>query len=380
MFEGTRFMIARTLSIMRKEFLHVGRDPRTLAIMFLIPLMWLFLLGYSTISDVEHLSTAVLDRDRTPESRELVNIYQASNYFDIVRYVENQDELGHLLDSGQVRAGLVIPAGYSRDLERGERVKISFMIDGTDPNVASTAFAAAQSVGQAQSVKIIEQRTGLNLAEQPGLDVEPRVWYNPDMESPNFLIPGLIGIIIQMQATMLTSMAIVREREGGTIEQLIVTPIRPYELILGKVVPYAFISFGDLVMVLVLGVVWFGVPVHGSIPLLLVLSIFFLLASLGIGLFISNVTRTQQESMLLTIFTLLPSIFLSGFFFPVEAMPLVLQYVSKIIPLTYALIIIRGIVMKGIGLEVLLNEVITMGLFAVVILILAASRFRKRLE
>ncbi len=373
-------MSGRVLPIMYKEFIHIVRDPRTLVTMIIMPLMQLFLLGYAATVDVEHLTTAVLDHDRTTESRELISTYQASNYFDIVRYVESQAELGYLLDSGRVRAGLVIPPGYGRHLERGEQTQISFMIDGADPQVARTAFAAAQSVGQAQSVKIIEKRTGINLAEQPGLKVEPRVWYNPDMESANFLIPGLIGMILQMQATTMTALAIVREREIGTIEQLIVTPIRSYELILGKVVPYAFIVFGQMVMVLGAGVWWFKVPVHGSIPLLLALSSFFLLTSLGFGLFFSTVANTQQEAMFLTMFSMLPAVILSGYFFPVESMPLVLQYVSKVIPLTYALVIIRGIIMKGVGLEILLSQVIALSIFMVVILALAATRFRKRLE
>ncbi len=373
-------MIRRTLSVMRKEFLHIIRDPRTLASMFFMPLMMLFVVGYAVAGDVDHLATAVLDHDRTTESRALISTYQASNYFDVVRYVESQDQLGRLLDSGQVRAGLVIPAGYSRDLERGEEVQVSVMIDGSDPNVANTAFAAAQSVGQAQSVKIIEKRMGISMAEQPGLKVEPRVWYNPDMEGVNFLIPGLIGMILQMTATQLTAMAIVREKEMGTIEQLIATPIRPYELILGKVVPYTFVAFSNLAMVLGVGVWLFKVPVHGSIPLLLALSSFFLLASLGVGLFFSTVANTQREAMLLTVFTLMPSIFLSGYFFPIEAMPVVLQYVSKLIPLTYALVITRGIIMKGVGLEILLDQVIVLGIFMVAILTLAISRFRKKLE
>ncbi len=373
-------MIGRILPIMYKEFIHVRRDPRTLVTMIVMPLMQLILLGYAATVDVEHLTTAVLDHDRTSESRALVRTYQASNYFDVVRYVESQDQLSRLLDSGRVRAGLIVPPGYGRRLERGEQAQVSFMIDGSDPQVARTAFAAAQSVGQAQSVRIIEQRTGLNLAEQPGLKVEPRVWYNPDMESANFLIPGLIGMIMQMQATTMTALAIVREREMGTIEQLIVTPIRPYELILGKVVPYALIGFGQMVMVLALGVVWFGVPVHGSVPLLLALSSFFLLASLGFGLLFSTVANTQQEAMFLTMFSMMPAAILSGYFFPVEAMPLALQYVSKVIPMTYALVIIRGIIMKGVGLEILLSQVIALGIFMVAILALAATRFTKRLE
>jgi ABC-2 type transport system permease protein len=373
-------MSTRLWPIMRKEFLHIFRDPRTLAIMFLIPIVQLILLGYAATTDVEHLRTAVLDEDRTPESRALIAAYQASNYFDITYYVRDEEELARLVDSGRVRAGMIIPAGYGRDLTRGKRAQISFVIDGSDPNVANTAFAASQSVGMAQSVEVARTMLGVDPEEQPGIDVRPRVWYNPEMKSANFMIPALMGMILQYLTTLLTALAIVREREQGTIEQLIVTPIRPIELVLGKVVPYIVIAFFDLGEVLLIGVFWFGVPIRGSIALLLALAALFLFTSLGIGLFISTISRTQQEAMLSTFLILLPTIFLSGFFFPIEAMPRALQLISAIIPLRYLLVIIRGIILKGVGLELLADQVIALAVFGVVIMTLAATRFRKRLE
>jgi ABC-2 type transport system permease protein len=373
-------VIVRILSITRKEFLHILRDPRTLAVMFLIPVVQLLLLGYAATTDVKHLSTAVLDQDRTPRSRELVEAYRASNYFDITHYLDSEEEMARAVDSGAVRAGLIIPAGYERALARGEQVKVGFVIDGSDPNVANIALAAAQGVGQAQSIEVLEQALGGRLENAPGIEVHPRVWYNPSMESANFMIPGLIGTILTMVTMLLTAMAIVREREQGTIEQLIVTPIRSIELIIGKVTPYVFIAFWDLLEILAIGVWWFGVPVHGSVPLLLALSGIFLATSLGLGILISTVSKTQQEAMLLTFFILLPSIFLSGYLFPIEAMPPLLQAISKLIPLTYVLTIVRSIILKGVGYEVLSGEVAALAIFGAVMLVLAAARFRKRLE
>ncbi len=372
-------MIGRPLSIARKELLHIFRDPRTLAIMFLMPVVQLLLLGYAATTDVKHLATAVLDQDRSARSRALIEAYRASGYFDIVRYVDDEEELAWAVDSGAARAALLIPAGYELALKRGEQVKVGFVIDGSDPNVATTALAAAQGVGQAQSVEIVRQAVGSRLEAVPGIEVHPRVWYNPEMDSTNFMIPGLMGMILQMLTMLFTAIAIVREREQGTIEQLIVTPIRPLELILGKVAPYVVIAFLDLLEILAIGVFWFGVPIHGSVPLLLGLSFLFLLTSLGFGLLISTISKTQQEAMMLTFFVMLPSIFLSGYFFPVDAMPLFLQYVSKVIPLTYILVIVRAIILKGVGLQVLAGDAVALGMFGAVVLTLAAARFNKRL-
>ncbi len=373
-------MILRLVSVARKEIIHILRDPRTLAVMFLMPVVQLLLLGYAATTDVKHLATAVLDEDRTARSRDLIEAYRASGYFDIAAYVDSQDQLATAVDSGAVRAGLLIPAGYQETLDRGRKVKVGFVIDGSDPNVANTALAASQSVGQAQSVEVVQQALGARPAFAPGIEVHPRVWYNPAMDSTNFMIPGLMGMIMQMLTMLFTAIAIVREREQGTIEQLIVTPIRPLELILGKVAPYVVIAFLDLVEILAIGVLWFDVPIHGSVPLLLGLSSLFLLTSLGLGLLISTVSKTQQEAMMLTFFVMLPSIFLSGYFFPIDAMPALLQHLSKVIPLTYVLVIVRAIVLKGVGFEILAGEVAALAVFGVIVLALAAGRFRKRLE
>ena len=373
-------MLVRTLSITRKEILHILRDPRTLAVMFLIPVVQLLLLGYAATTDVRHLPTAVLDRDRSSRSRALVDAFRASDYFDLVSYVDGEDALVRAMDSGQVRAGLIIPTSYAQALERGEKVRVAVVIDGSDPNVAKTALAAAEGLGQAQSVEVVQAALGSRLEAVPGIEVHARVWYNPSMESANFMVPGLIGVILSMLTMLLTSMSIVREREQGTIEQLIVTPIRPGELIVGKVTPYVVIAFWDLLEILFIGVWWFGVPVRGSVPLLLALSAVFLATSLGLGILISTLSKTQQEAMMLTFFILLPSIFLSGYFFPVAAMPPLLQHVSKLIPLTYVLVIIRAVILKGVGFEMLQSEVLALAIFGVAVLAIAAARFRKRLE
>jgi ABC-2 type transport system permease protein len=370
----------RTLAVVRKEFIHIFRDSRTLAVMFLIPIIQLVLLGYAATTDVDHISTVVLDQDRTAQSRDLVDTYGASGYFDINYHVPSEEGLARLVDGGKARAGLLIPAGYGRQLARDGTAQISVVIDGSDPSIANAALSAATAVGQAKSAEIVQRRLGIDPEAQPGLEVRPRVWYNPELASANFMIPGIIGTIMQLLTTFLTSMAIVRERERGTMEQLIVTPLKSYELIIGKLIPYVFIAFLDTLEVLAVGSLWFGVPIRGSLLLLLALSVLGLMTSLGLGLFISTVSNTQQEAMLLSYLIQLPSIFLSGFMFPIAAMPRVLQYVSYVVPLTYFLIIVRGIILKGIGLELLIEQVVAMAIFGVVILTLSAARFRKRLE
>ena len=373
-------MILRTLALIRKEFLHIIRDPRTLFVMFLMPVIQLVLLGYAATTDIEQLRTAVADGDKSEASRELINAYRASNYFDIALYVESEKQLEYLVDAGQVKAGLIISAGYGESVANGEQAQVAFVIDGSDPSVANTVLAASQSVGQAQSMRIMERTTGIDPDDLPGVQVRPRVWYNPEMKSANFMIPGLMGMILYLLTALFTSMSIVREREQGTIEQLIVTPVKPLELIIGKITPYVFIAFISVLEVLAIGVFWFGVPIKGSLGLLLGLSALFLLTSLGIGIFISSVAYTQQEAMLLVFLTMFPTIFLAGFFFPIEAMPGWLQALTYIVPLRYMLVIIRGIILKGVGLQILRQEVIALIIFGIAITLLAATRFRKKLE
>lgn len=373
-------MLRRTLSLIRKELLHIIRDPRTLAIMIVIPLIMLVVLGYAATTDIKHLRTAVYDADKTPQSRDLIEAYEASNYFDVVAYVENESDLAYLIDHDDVRSALVIPTGYGRQMAANERAEVAFLIDGSDPAVANTVFAASQQVGQAISIETLEEQLGTSVGRLPGIEVKPRVWYNPNLESAYFMIPGLIVIVLFLFTTLFTSTSIVRERELGTIEQLIVTPVRPIELVVAKVVPYILVSFFVIIEVLTIGRIVFGVPINGSISLLLGLSSLFLVTALALGIFISSLARTQVEAFLMTFATIMPTIFLSGFYFPIEAMPRWLQLISYVIPARYGLIIIRGIILKGVGLEILMEQVVAILIFGAIIVTLASTRFKKKLE
>ena len=375
--------LTRLASLIRKEFIQIARDPRTLYIVIAIPVVQLFLLGYTATTDVRNVPMAVFDQSRSPDSRRLLDAFRVADYFRLAFDVDSEDQLRHLIDDGEARAGLVIPPDFSANLLAGDTAHLAFVLDGSDPNVASTSLAAAQLIGQSYSTAItfdrIERR-GLSGAIQPALEVRAQVWYNPDLVSAYFMVPALIGMILQLTTSMLTATAIVRERERGTIEQLIVTPIRPSELIVGKITPYVLIAFFDTIEILVVGTLWFHVPIRGSLGLLLALSGLFLVSSLGIGLVVSTIARTQQEAMMLTWFTLLPTIFLSGFFFPLAAMPPFLRGLSYFIPLRYYLTVIRSVLLKGVGMSSLGMEIAALAAFGVVTMTAAALRFRKRLD
>ncbi len=376
-------MGSRLLPIMRKEFIHIIRDPRTLVVMFLTPLIQLILFGYAATSDVRNISMAVYDQSRTPQSRHLVEAFVQSGQFSVARTVASDQELARLVDNGTVRAGLIIPPTYANDLIGGRGAQAAFVLDGSDPSVASTALSSARLIGQVEATDVQQQalaRRGGSLALAPAMEVRTRVWYNPDMVSAVFMVPALVGLILQMQATLLTSSAIVRERERGTIEQLIVTPIRSFELIVGKILPYAVMALLITIEILVAGTLLFGVPIKGSVLLLLAISCLFLVSTLGIGLLISTVANTQQEAFLLTFLTIFPSVFLSGFIYPLAALPKVLQYVSGFIPLTYFLVVVRGIVIKGVGVPALTSQITALVIFGVALIVIASLRFRKRLD
>ncbi len=373
-------MNSRLFAITRKEFIHILRDPRTLGVMFLIPIVQLVLLGFAATTDIRHLNTAVYDADRSAQSRALIEAYRASDYFALNYFVSSEQALGELLDRGDVRAAMIIPKGYAEQLARGEMAQVAFLLDGSDPAVAGTANAAAQAVGQAQSTQIIQRKLGVEVTNLGGIEIRPRVWYNPEMKSSYYMIPALIGLILQFITILFTAQTIVREREQGTIEQLVVTPLRSWELIVGKLIPYIGIAFFNLAEILILGVILFGVPIRGSLLLLVVTSFLFLLTTLGLGIFVSTIAKSQQEAMLITFMINLPGIFLSGFFFPLEAMPPPLQFLSYLIPLRYMLIILRGIVLKGVGLEAIFSPVLALAIFGFLILLGASLRFRKSLE
>ncbi len=371
------------LPIMRKEFIHIIRDPRTLAVIFAMPLLQLILLGYAATSDVRNIPLAIYDQSRSTQSRQLIEAFVASGQFTLAQVATSEQDLAQLVDNGRVRAGLIIPPAFASDQLSGRTAQAAFILDGSDPSVAASALSSARLIGQAQATEIQRQelaRRGMSLALTPPVEVRTRVWYNPDMTSSYFMVPALIGMILQLQATLLTASAIVRERERGTIEQLIVTPIRPWELVVGKILPFAFVSLLITIEVLVIGTFWFEVPIRGSLPLLLAISCLFLLSSLGIGLLISTIAQTQQEAFLLTFLTLLPSVFLSGFIYPIAAMPQALQLVSGVVPLTYFLVVVRGIVLKGVGVSALTSQIVALAIFGTVLIVLASIRFRKRLD
>lgn len=375
-------MNTRLLSIIRKEFIQIFRDPRTLAMILVIPVMQLFLLGYSATNDVRNIPLAVLDRSHSPESRALLDAYRAADYFRIAFSVDSESEIEDLISRGDARAAVIIPPDYAQRLADGN-AQIAFILDGSDPTSASTALSAAQLISQTHATDILAEkfsRSGTNLRVRPPVEARTTVWYNPDMVSAHFMIPGVIGMILYAIAAILTASSVVRERERGTIEQLIVTPIRPWELIVGKLMPYVILGFFNTIEALAVGHWWFGMPIRGDLGLILILSIVFLITGLGIGLLASTIANTQQEAMLTVWMTLLPSIFLSGFFFPLEAMPKFLQWVSYFMPLRYYLVIMRSLLLKGVGLEMIQFDVIAMTLFAVGIMAAAALRFRKRLD
>jgi ABC-2 type transport system permease protein len=376
-------MLTRLFSLIRKEFIQIFRDPRTLALVLVIPVMQLFLLGYAATNDVRNVPLAVFDQDRGPAARRLLEAYRAADYFRLAYDVDSEEEIRSLIDSGIARAGLIIPPNYSALLDGGDVAQVAFVLDGSDPTVASTSLSAAQLIGQQFGTTIMAQtlsRSGISLQIQLPVDVRTQVWYNPDLVSSYFMIPGVIAMILFALTSILTANSIVRERERGTIEQLIVTPIRSWELIIGKLIPYILLAFLNILEVLVIGIFWFKVPMRGSLSLILVLSGLFLLSSLGIGLLASTIANTQQEAMLVVWMLLLPSLFLSGFFFPLEAMPKILQWVSYLIPLRYYLVIIRSVMLKGSTLFMLRSDVIALVIFGFGIMTIAALRFRKRLD
>lgn len=373
---------SRLISIIRKEFIQIIRDPRTLAITLVIPIVQLFLLGYSATNDVRNVPLAVLDQSQSSQSRTLLDSYRAADYFRIAYFVGSEKEVEDLIQNGSAKAGLIIPPDYAKKLDTGN-AQVAFVLDGSDPSVAATSLSAAQLIGQAHATNILAEkvaRSGQSFKLQQPVEVHTTVWYNPDLVSAYFMIPGVIGMILFAITGILTATAVVRERERGTIEQLIVTPIRSWELIVGKLTPYTILGFLDTLEILAVGHWWFGVPIRGSIVLVLATSGLFLVTGLGIGLLASTIANTQQEAMLTVWMALLPSIFLGGFFFPIDAMPLILQWISYLIPMRYYLVIIRSLLLKGVGLEVIWPEVLALIIFGVVIMGAASLRFHKRLD
>lgn len=377
------FSFKRFLSIVKKEFIQVRRDPISLRIPFIMPIVMMLLFGYAVNTEVEKIPTAVFDQSKTAESREYIEKFVASNYFVVKYNVSSEKEMSELIDGGKAKAGLIIPASYASDIKRNKTPQTQMVLDGTDPTTARTAMSSGMLVSEVYSKNFKEEalrKAGVSAVKLPGISLNTKVWYNPNLESTRFTIPGLVGLILQNITIMLTAFALVREKERSTIEQLIVTPIRPAELILGKLVPYVIIGYAGFLFALAICIFWFKVEIAGSLALLLLLGFLFVYCSLSIGMLISTFAKTQMQAMMVMVLVLLPSILLSGFIFPREAMPFAISLLGYAIPVTYFLDITRGIILKGVGINFLLNDVIALCIFTVVILSIATLRFRKSLD
>ncbi len=367
-----------------KELLQVKRDKKMLAVIFLAPIIQLIFLGYAANMDVNVIHTTVFDMDKSATSREFIRKFEQSGYFVIDNYAGNYEEVTELLNNGETLVAMVIPGDFEKRIERRETAPLQILFEGSDGNKSSIALGYIQKVitGFSNSiVSDIRNKLGMKIDLSGSLTPEVRVWYNPEMKTRYFMLPGILALILMITTISLMSMAVVKEREIGTFEQLIVTPVKPGQLIIGKLLPFTIIGFVVLVTVMIVMTLWFGIEIRGSKLFLLFSALLFVLSNLGLGLFVSTISRTQQQAMMASIFVvMMPMIYLSGFAFPIENMPEVIQYITYAIPLRYFITIIRGIVLKGIGFSSLWAEMLILFLMGAGILFLSAIRFRKRLE
>ncbi len=363
------------IAIAIKEFIHIFRDRRMLIMIIWMPLVQLLIYGYAINTDVKHLATVVYDQDQTYLSRRLISAFEQSAYFDINERVSSDKLLYKAIDRGRAKAGLLIPPDFTKDLLSGRGAKLQLLIDGTDSNPANVALSTSQAI-----VAGFVQKEGLLPMQVSPIDFRPRLWYNPDLKSSYFMIPGLVGLVLQFFIPMITASAIVREKERGNIEQLIVTPIKAYELMIGKIIPY--VCIGILMYGLIVGAaqLLFGVPIRGNPITLFVLTMLFLTVCLGIGLLASTLAQNQQQASQIVMFLASPSILLSGFIFPRETMPHFVYYIGYFIPLTYFVKIVRGIILKGVGFVDLWDQILPLLIMAILILGISIARFRKRLS
>lgn len=360
-------------AVLYKEVIHVARDRITLALALVLPVVQMLIFGYAINLKIEHIGTAVFDEDRGPVAVRVLDALRASNEFDVAYRVRSQDQLQRLIVAGRVRVAVHVPPNFSADVQAGRPAQMQVLIDGSDSNIAQQAFASAGAIGAALSQEFGPR---LGVARQT-IDVRPRMLFNPSLRSANFLVPGLIGVIMQLITVFLMALSIVGERERGTLDQLLVTPIGSTGLMLGKIMPYAVIGFVDFLGVLLAMRYVFDVRIEGSVPLLLILALGFLIAALGLGLLVSAVARTQVQAILMTFALTLPSILLSGFFFERDLMPPVMQWVGYAIPLTYFLEILRGIILRGAGLDALWPSVTAMLALGAFLISVASVRFAR---
>lgn len=366
--------------IVRKEFRQIKRDKRILGVLLFIPALMLLAFGYALNFDVKHTSMAVYDEDRSSISREFIEKFFTSEYFTKVQTLESKAEINNILDGEHARVVLVIPSTFTKDIQRGNSASVQIIVDGSNSNAAATILGYINAIVQRSSVEVMAEsfvRMGRQTITMP-IDFQPRVWYNPELESAKFLVPGLIAFILMVTAVVSTALAIVRERELGTMEQLMVSPIKPIELILGKTIPYTIISLFATTAVLFLGYILFDVSIKGSIILLTLVTFLFFVGSLGMGLLISTMVETQQLAfMVAAIISMLPTFILSGFVFPIRNMPIIIQGVTYLLPARYFLVALRAVILKGAGLSAFWDQALVLTFYAAIMIGISSLRMRK---
>jgi len=371
----------RLRALLVKEFIQMRRDRLTFAMMIGLPIVQLLVFGFAINTDVKHLPTAVYDQSLQQDSRDFLSALTASEYFDITEVAGSHEEVAAAVESGRTKVGVIIPPDFSENLKHGRSAAVQVIVDASDSMAASSAISAAQLVGQLKSQEIMIRKlqgyTGKTVA--PPFDVRIRPWYNPDFVTAFYMVPGILGVVLTMTMVMITSMAIVRERERGTLEQLIVTPMKTWELMLGKIIPYIFVGYVQATVALLVGIAVFDLPVRGSLGLLYLLTSWFIVASLALGILISTVAKTQMQAMQMSFFVFLPSVMISGFMFPREAMPQFFYWLGTLLPLTFYLQILRGIILKGVGITVLWTQIFALTVFIAVVFTIAIKKFQKKL-
>ncbi|MEM5769809.1 MAG: ABC transporter permease [Bacillota bacterium] len=371
----------RLWALLVKEFIQMKRDRLTFGMMVVLPIIQLLVFGFAINTDVKHLPTIVFDQSLQQEGRDLLSAFAASEYFDIRYTARSFREVTESIEQGKTKVGIVIPPDFTDNIKHNRSAGVQVIVDASDAMSASTAISTAQLIGQMKSQEILVQRLQNAGSQVPATpyDIRIRPWYNPDFISAYYMVPGIMGMILTMTMVMITSMAIVRERERGTLEQLIVTPLKTHELMLGKIIPYIFVGYVQATVALLVGILVFDLPMRGSVGLLYTLTSLFIIASLALGVLISTMTKTQMQAMQLSFFIFLPSTLLSGFMFPREAMPVLFQAIGYLLPLTFYLQIMRGIILKGVGLSFLWSQVFMLSGFIVAVLTASILKFQKKI-
>jgi len=367
-----------------KEFQQFKRDPKMFGIILIAPVIQLIFLGYAANLDVDNVKTVIYDQSKSSESRIFIERFTSSGYFQIIEYVNDYKALETKINSSEAILGLVISRDFEENISINKSASVQAIFEGSDGNQASIAAGYVKMIIAKYSKNIVAElknKSGMKVSVTGNINPEIRVWYNPEMKTRNYMVPGIVGLLVSLVTLVLTSLAIVKEKEIGTMEQLIVTPIKPYQLIAGKLIPFTILGLVSVVIILAAMRLIFSIPVKGSGLFLLISSIFYILSTLGIGLFISTISKNQQQAMMIAVFAvMMPMIFLSGFAFPIENMPQIIQFISNVIPLKYFIIIIRGVISKGLGMADLWFEALILLLMGLMILYLSAKRFHKRLE